>query len=237
MLSRYKAIFQARANAVADQMQDPRASLDYSLTRLEGNRRQLGHSLIDMSSAKRRLENQRDQTAAAVARHAQQAKASVEAGRDDLARTALLRKQEAEARHAELKTNVENLDHQLTNLKQSQISLEGNIAAFRSRVEGLKSLYDSSQAQLRIREAQTGISEVLADVDNTIQRAEARIQKMQSRADAIDDLVAEGVLADVLEPGVDDADRVGAIERELARIGRSRAVDKELARLKAEMSA
>lgn len=231
ILTRYKAIFQAQANAVVDQLEDPKVSLDYSLTRLEGNRRQLGHSLIDMSSAKRRLENQRDQTAAAVARYAQQARASVEAGRDDLARTALLRKQEAEARQAELKTNVENLDHQVTNLKQSQISLEGKIAAFRSRVEELMAIYVSSQAQMRIREALTGISEDLADVDNTIQRAEARIQNMQSRADAIDALIAGDVLADVLTPGADD------IERQLVRIGRSRVVEKELARLKAEMSA
>ncbi len=68
-------------------------------------------------------------------------------------------------------------------------------------------------------------------VDNRIQRAEARIQEMQSRADAIDALIAGDVLADVLTPGADD------IERQLVRIGRSRAVDKELARLKAEMSA
>ena len=81
ILSRFKAIFQARVNAVADQMQDPRASLDYSLTRLEENRRQLGRSLIDVSAAKRRLENQRDQMAAAVARYAEQARASAKAGR------------------------------------------------------------------------------------------------------------------------------------------------------------
>ncbi len=237
ILSRFKAIFQARANAVADQMEDPRASLDYSLTKLEENRRQLGRSLIDVSAAKRRLENQRDQMAAAVARYAEQAKASVEAGRDDLARTALQRKQEAEARQVELETNVENLNRQVTNLKQSQISLERKITTFRSRKEELEAIYDSPPAQLRIREALSGISEDLADVGNTIQRAEARIQEMQSRADAIDDLVAEGVLADVPEPGADDADRVGAIERELARIGRSRAVDEELARLKAKASA
>lgn len=146
-------------------------------------------------------------------------------------RTALLSKQEVEARQAELKTNIENLDHQATNLKQRQINLEGKIDTFRSRVEELKAIYVSSQAQLRIREALTGISEDLADVDNTIQRAEARIQEMQSRADAIDALIAEDVLADVLTPGADD------IERQLVRIGRSRVVDKELARLNPEMLA
>ena len=224
ILARFQAIFRARANAVVDQMEDPRASLDYSLTKLEDNRRQIARSLVDVSAAKRRLENQRDQMAEAAGRYGVQAKAAVEAGRDDLARTALQRKQEAETRQAELEANVV-----VANLKQSEIGLERKIALFRSKKEELKSIYDSSQAQLRVREALTGISEDLADVGNTIERAEARILEMQSRADAIDDLVAQGVLADVLEPGADD------IDRELARIGRAQAIDEELARLKAEV--
>lgn len=228
ILSRFKALFQAQANAVADQLEDPKASLDYSLTKLEDNRRQLSRSLIEVSAARRRLENQRDEVTAAVNKYAEQARASVDAGRDDLARTALERKQEAEARQAELESNITKLERQVDNLKQTQSNLDRKITLFRSKKEELKSLHDSSQAQLRVRESLSGISEDLADVGNTIQRAEARIQEMQSRADAIDDLVAEGVLTDTLEPDTDD------IDRELTRIGRSQAVEEELARLKGE---
>jgi phage shock protein A len=231
VLSRFKAIFQAQANAVADQMEDPKASLDFSLTKLEENRRQLARSLIEVSAAKQRLENQRDQLAEAAAKYDEQARAAVQAGSDDMARIALERKQTAEARQAELESNVVNLEHQVDTLKQSQSNLDRKIALFRSRKEELKAIYDSSRAQLRVQEAVSGVSEDLADVGNTLQRAEARIQEMQSRADAIDSLVAEGVLADVLEPGVDDVDR------ELARLGRSQAVEAELARMKEEVTA
>lgn len=229
ILARFKAIFQAQANAVADQLEDPKASLDFSLTKLEENRRQLSRSLIEVSAAKRRLENQRDELARAVEKYEKQARAAVEAGRDDLARTALERKHEAEARRVELEANIASLERQVEHLKRTQINLDRKIALFRSRKEELKSLYDSSQAQLRVREALAGISEDLADVGNTIQRAEARIQELQSRAEAIDALIAEGVLTDVLEPEVDE------IDRELTRIGRRHAVDEELARLKAEV--
>jgi phage shock protein A len=231
VLSRFKAIFQAQANAVADQMEDPKASLDFSLTKLEENRRQLARSLIEVSAAKQRLENQRDQLAEAAAKYDEQARAAVQARSDDMARIALERKQTAEARQAELESNVVNLEHQVDTLKQSQSNLDRKIALFRSRKEELKAIYDSSRAQLRVQEAVSGVSEDLADVGNTLQRAEARIQEMQSRADAIDSLVAEGVLADVLEPGVDDVDR------ELARLGRSQAVEAELARMKEEVTA
>lgn len=226
ILSRFKAIFQAQANAVADQMEDPKASLDYSLTKLEENRRQITRSLIDVRAAQRRLERQRDDFTAAAAKHAEQARSAVDAERDDLARTALERKQAAEARVEELSRNIANLDRQIENLTQSQQNLGRKIETFRSRKEELKALHDSAQAQIQVREALSGVSEDLADVGNTIHRAEARIQEMQSRADAIDDLVAEGVLDDVLEPEQDDLDR------ELVRIGRKQAVDAELAHLK-----
>lgn len=229
ILSRFKAIFQAQANAVADQIEDPKASLDLSLSKLEENRRQLARSLVEVSAAKKRLENQRDQLAAAAARYEEQAQASLQAGRDDMARIVVERKQTAEARQAEVERNVVNLEQQVNTLKQSQSNLDRKIDLFRSKKEELKAIYDSSQAQLRVQEAVSGVSEDLADVGNTIQRAEARIQEMQSRASAIDSLVAEGVLADVLEPGVDE------IDRELARLGRSQAVEAELARMKREV--
>ena len=229
ILARFKAIFATKANALADQMEDPKASLDYSLTKLEENQRQIGRSLVEVSAAKKRLEQQRDQMAAAAAKYGEQARSAVAAGQDDLARVALERKQEAEVRQAELETNIASLERQVSSLKQSRSNLERKIVLLRAKKEELKSVYDSAQAQLRVREAIAGISDDLADVGNTIQRAEARIQEMQSRADAIDDLVAEGVLTDALEPAGDD------IDRKLARLDRERAVDGELARLKAEL--
>lgn len=228
IVTRFKDIFQARANAAADQLEDPKASLDYSLTKLEENRRQLSRGLIEVSAAKRRLENQRDQLAAAAEKYAEQAKAAVVSDRDDLARIAVQRKQETEARQAELESNISSLERQEESLKENHVNLDRKIALFRSKKEELKAIHDSSQAQLRVREALSGVSDDLSDVGNTIRRAESRIREMQSRADAIDSLVAEGVLQDVLEPETDD------IERQLAQIGRNQAIEEELAYLKAE---
>lgn len=231
IFTRFKNMFQAQANAVADQLEDPKASLDYSLTRLEENRRGLSRGLVEVSAAKRRLENQRDEMATAVTKYKQQAETAVNAGRDDLARQALERKQEAEARQAELDANIASLAPQENNLKESQVNLDRKISLFRSKKEELKAVHDSSQAQLRVRESLSGISEDMADVGNTIQRAEARIKEMQSRADAIDGLIAEGVLSDALAPETDD------IDRQLAQIGRSQAIEDELAALKEKAAA
>ena len=227
IIARFKAIFQARANAAADSIEDPKASLDYSLRKLEDARRDLSQGLIEVSAAKRRLQAQRSQMDAAAEKYQHQAQAAMEADRDDLARLALERKQESEARTAELDTNIAVLERQEAALKENQVKLDARIKQFRYKKEELKAIHDSAKAQLKVQESLSGISRDLADVGNTIQRTEARILEMQSRADAIDDLVAEGVLQDVLEPETDD------IERELARIGRNQAVEDELALLKA----
>lgn len=227
LISRFRAIFAAKANAVADEMEDPKANLDYSMTKLEATRRELSRGLIEVSAARRRLEAQRTQLATASERYQQQAQAAVDADRDDLARIALQRKQDVEARVAELVTGIAGLERQEANLKETQVKLERRITLFRSKKQELKAIHDSAKAQLRVQESLSGVSEDLADVGNTIQRAEARILEMQSRADAIDDLVAQGVLQDVLEPEADD------IERELKRIGRNQAIEEELSRLKA----
>jgi len=230
LIEKIKVLFQAKAHATVDSMEDPKASLDYSLIKLEETRRELGRGLIEVSAAKRRLEAQQDKLATASAKYGEQAKAAIESDREDLARLALQRKQESEARLEDLTGSIASLERQETSLKENQIKLERKIAQFRSRKEELKAVHDSAQAQLKVQESLSGVSDDLADVGNTIQRAEARIAEMQSRADAIDDLVAQGVLQDVLEPDVDD------IDRELARIGHNQAVEEELARLKADLA-
>jgi phage shock protein A len=231
LLARFKAIFQAQTNKVLEGLEDPKASLDYSLTRLQENLRQVSQSLVEVAAARRALEVQRDQLVAAVAKYEDQAKTALGSGREDLARLALERKQAALAGQAELEANTADLERQVQSLKTTQASLRTKIELFRSKKEELKAIYDSSQAQLRVREALSGISEELADVGNTMRRAEERIRQMQARAEAIDELVAAGAIEDVLEPEAD------GIERELGRLGRAEAVEAELARLKAEVAA
>jgi phage shock protein A len=228
IVARFKAIFQSQANGLAELWEDPRVSLDYSLARLEENRRALGHSLIKVSAARQRLEAQRDQLADGLSRYDQQATAAINAGRDDLARTALESKMSAQERLQDLENNVARLAQQENNLKETQQNLDRKINLHRAKNEELKSIYDSSQAQLRVRESLSGISADLADAGNTIRRIEARIQEMQSRADAIDRLIATGVLPDVLDPEDDDVDR------QLNRLRREQVVEEELRRLKAE---
>ncbi len=60
-IARLKAIFGAKVNHALDELEDPQASLDYSLTRLQASLRQISDSLVETAAGRRRLETQRMQ--------------------------------------------------------------------------------------------------------------------------------------------------------------------------------
>lgn len=228
LMARLQALFGAKVNQALDGIEDPRASLDYSLTRLQASLRQISDSLVEVATAKRTLESQRAQAQAAVDKAEEQARQAVRLARDELATRALDRKAAAQERLQHLNGNIASLDAQVESLKTSQANLRQKIELFQARKEELKALYDSSRAQLQIKEASTGISKDLADAGHAIERAETRIQAMQSRVEAIDQLINTGALDDALAPDGDD------IDRELSRLTRTAAVERDLDRLKAE---
>ena len=71
---RLKAIFGAKVNQALDEIEDPRASLDYSLTRLQASLRQISDSLVEVSTARRTLESQRGQAQKAIDQAEEQAR-------------------------------------------------------------------------------------------------------------------------------------------------------------------
>jgi len=224
-------LFGAKANQAFDRMEDPRAELDYSLTRLQAQLRQISDSLVEVSTGRRSLEAQRNQVQKTIDKTEEQARQAVRGKREDLAARALERKGAAQEHLERLNDSISSLDAQVERLKTSQTNLRQKIELFQTRKEELKALYDSSRAQLKVKEAASGISKDIADAAHAIQRAETRIQGMQSRVDAIDDLISTGALEDAFAPEGDD------IDRELAKLARSAAVETELERLKAAVNA
>lgn len=229
--ARLKALFGARVNQTIEGLEDPRASLDFSLTRLQASLRQISDSLVEVSTARRSLEAQRGQLNKRIDKVEEQARQAVRVGREDLATRALERKAAAQEQLNGLNNSIASMDTQVERLKNSQTNLRQKIELFQTRKEELKALFESSRAQLKVKEASSGVSKDLADAAHAVERAEVRIRAMQSRVDAIDELVATGALEDVLTPAGDD------IDRELASLTRAAAIESELEQLKAETAA
>src|SRR6059036_2889582 len=161
-----------------------------------------------------------------------QARQALAQGREDLARTALERKNVAQTELQSLDTQVQELEKQQEQLIENEKKLRGKVEAFRTKKEVIKAQYSASEAQVRISEAATGVGEEMADLGLAMQRAEDKVENMRARADAVGELEAAGAFDDITQLGGGGQDD---IDRELAQLSSGSEVEDDLAKMKAEL--
>jgi phage shock protein A len=223
-------IFKSKVNRALDNAENPGDTLDYSYEKQLEMLQQVKRGIVEVTTAKKRLELQSNQIKQDMDRMDGQARQALAVGREDLARTVLQRKATAQQQLNDLDTQIQGLDAQEQKLSDAEAKLSAKVESFRTQKEVIKAQYSAASAQVRIGEAVTGISEEMTDIGMAIDRARNRTEQMQARAGAIDDLVSRGVLSDVTDTtGGDDVDR------QLAQIAAQQDVDAQLARMKAEV--
>ena len=213
-------------NRLLDRAEDPRETLDYAYDKQIEALRKVKRGVVEMVTTKRRLELQAAKVRESIGTLEDQAARSLSAGREDLARLALQRKQTALIELQGLDQQVANLELEQEKLTKAEQRLQAKVMAFRNKKEIIKAQYTAAQAQVRIGAALGGISEEMGDISLAVERAEDKTEKLRARAGAIDELAAAGVLEDF-------TGREDDIGRELAQITSVQNVEDELAALKA----
>ena len=216
-------------NRLLDSAEDPRETLDYSYDKQREMLRNVKRGVVEMVTAKRRLQSQAAKVQQNISKLDRQARQAIEAGREDLARVALERKQVSHDELEGLDEQIAGLELEQEKLTTAEQRLEAKVAAFRTKKEVIKAQYSAAQAQMRIGAALGGISEEMGDISLAVERAETKTENMRARAGAIDELVEVGVLSDPTGAKVDDLDR------ELSKISSSVGVESQLAALKASV--
>ncbi len=214
MFSRMSTIVKSKMNRMLDSAEDPRETLDYSYEKQLEMLQNVKRGVVEMVTAKRRIQQQADRVNENIARLDRQARQAVEADRDDLARLALQRKQTALTELEGLDEQIAGMEREQEKLTEAEQRLQAKVDAFRNQKEIIKAQYTAAQAQVRIGAALGGISEEMGDVSLAVQRAENKTDQMRAKAGAIDELVESGVLDDITGPRDD-------IDRELAQISAS----------------
>ena len=230
VMKRVSLVFKAKANKALDKMEDPRETLDYSYQRQLELLTKVRRGVADVATSRKRVELQMNQLQQSANKLEDQARKALSMGREDLAREALSRKSSAQSQLNDLQAQYAQLQAEEEKLTVASQRLQAKVDAFRTRKETIKATYTAAEAQTRINEAFSGISEEMGDVGMAIQRAEDKTAQMQARAGAIDELMASGALDD-LGGHRDD------IQSELDAIGAGSDVERDLARLKGELTA
>ena len=228
LMGRATLIIKAKFSKFLDRSENPNETLDYSYEEQLRQLQNVKRGVADVTTAKKRLELQYTSMQQQVEKLDGQARAALQAGKEDLAREALTRKTAVQAQLDGIMQQGQQLEAQQAKLIEGQKTLQTKIESFRTQKEVIKAQYSAAEAQVRIGEAATGIGEQMADVGLAIQRAKDKTEQMTARASAIDELTASGALEDFTGGGDD-------IDRQLAQISQGTEVDDELAKLKAEI--
>ncbi len=224
-------VIKAKVSKVLDRAEDPAETLDYSYQKQLESLQKVKQGIADVVTAKKRLQMQSEKLEQSVVKLDTQARQALAQGNEELAREALERKNVAQTELQSFDSQIAELEAQQQKLTDSEAKLRAKIESFRTKKETIKAQYSAAEAQVRISEAATGVGEEMADVGLAMQRAVDKTEDMKARAAAVEELEAAGTFDDLttLGDGTDD------IDRQLAALSSTSAVDDEMARMKAEL--
>jgi len=228
LLNRLTATIKAKINKLLDQFEDPRETLDYSYQRQLELQTEVKRGVANVITSRKRLELQKSKLEANIQKLNDQAREAVAAKRDDLAAIALQRKMDMMNQVESLNQQIQDLQKQEDKLSDTAKKLDTKIELFRTEKETIKAQYSAAEATVKIQEATTGLGEEMADVGYAVQRAKDKTEEMQARSEAIDTMVQQGTIEDIM--GNKDL-----VDQELTKIKNDAAVQKELETLKQEV--
>jgi phage shock protein A len=231
LTGRMSTVIKAKISKLLDRAEDPAETLEYSYQKQIELLQNVKKGIADVVTSKKRLQLQQESLQKNIVKLDTQARQALSAGNEELARTALERKNVAQTEMQSLDGQISELEHQQEQMTASEQRLRTKIEQFRSKKEVIKAQYSAAEAQVRISEAATGVGEEMADVGLAMQRALDKTENMKARADAVGELEASGAFQDLtaLGPGEDD------IDRQLKELSSSSEVDAELSKMKAEL--
>jgi phage shock protein A len=228
---RMSTVIKAKISKLLDRAEDPAETLEYSYQKQIELLQNVKKGIADVVTSKKRLQLQEQTLQGQIVKLDTQARQALAAGNEELARTALERKNVAQTELQSLDSQISQLEQQQQQMTESEQKLRAKIEQFRSKKEVIKAQYSAAEAQVRISEAATGVGEEMADVGLAMQRALDKTENMKARADAVGELEASGTFDDLtaLGPGEDD------IDRQLKQLSSTSEVDAELEKMKAEL--
>src|ERR1700757_2625913 len=228
---RITTLTKAKISHILDHAEDPAETLDYAYERQLEDLQNVKKGIADVLTAKKRLQMQEEQLHEQVDRLDGQAREAMSAGREDLARAALERKQMITQETSSLDQQISELESQQEKLTAAEKQLQDKIEQFRSKKEVIKAQYSAAEAQVQISEAATGVGDSMADVGMAMQRAIDKTDQMEARASAVEELEAAGTFDDLTALGSGEDD----IDRQLKQLSSTTEVDAELEKMKAEL--
>jgi phage shock protein A len=192
--TRLSILIKAKLSRLFDRVEDPGEMLDYGYERQAEQLTGLRNAILELVTAKKRLERHAEHRRADLARLDAGARRALELGNEELAQLAIERKQTIAAELTQLVGQVADLEAQQAKMVASERATRGRLERFRVQKEVVKATYSAAQAQLAATESAADLSAQLADIGSATRRTQDQIDEISVRASALEELERAGLL-------------------------------------------
>jgi phage shock protein A len=187
IFDRIKTALSANINALISKAENPQKMLEQLVLDMNEQLIQAKSAVAQAISDEKKLERQMTEQMTQASEWERKAMIAVRAGRDDLAREALLRKQEFEGYATQLKTQWEAQKASVEKLKESLKQLQSKIEEAGRKKNILIARAKRAEAQERINQTMTSISGNRSAFDS-FDRMAKKVDELESRAEAAKEL-------------------------------------------------
>ncbi|MGK5094484.1 PspA/IM30 family protein [Deltaproteobacteria bacterium TL4] len=187
IFSRFINVFRSNVNSLLDSAEDPEKMLNQMVTDLEAQKRQAKDQLAQTLADQKRLEKTWAQEQEEVHKWEQKAILAVQNDRDELAKEALLRKNEHDKRALEYEKQVTLYTKNTETLRLNYQKLEDKIEEIKRKKGLLVAKQRQAEAQNKLYQTLEGINSNASTIE-TIERMEEKVEAMQAKSEAYQEL-------------------------------------------------
>lgn len=191
---RIRDIWRARSHQELEG-EDLRTSLDDTYRGQLAHLQKVRRGVADVTTSRKRVEVRLRQLEQQSATLEAQARDAVERGDDAAARTALARTVSLEESLTDLRERHAALQQEEATITDAATRLEESIEDFRLRKDTLTARASAAEARSQLTSASGGITSSLSSVNQQMEAAERHTRELEAQADAVDELVADGIVA------------------------------------------
>ena len=222
ILERFADIIKANINDLLDKCEDPAKMIDQYLRDLTEDLAEVKKETAAVMAEETRTRRMLEENTAEVKRYEELAKKALTAGNEGDARVFLGKKQQLADKVASLQATYDAAHANAEKMRQMHDKLVGDIETLHGRREMVK-------AKMAVAKTQEKVNKVGASADKAA-GAMSAFDRMERKADQM--LDQANAMAELNTAPVDEA---AALEAKYASAAGDAAVDKELAKLKAEL--
>lgn len=215
-IGRIPKILESNINAMLDKAEDPAKMIDQMLVDYKRNLADVKRDLVEVMANLDMAKKELDEATAKVAKYEAAAKAAVNAGNVDDARSLLTSKQAAEATRASLQKNYDVCLQNCNTMKAGYNKLVADIDNLEMKRDAAKAKISMAKATEKIGQANSIVSANKAA--DSFAKYEAMADKALAKANAALELDTQVETADQLAAKYEISGTDAAVEAELAAL-------------------